>query len=305
MKQDDAEMSSLVIELQHDALNRSVPVSDLLRKALVVARKLSLSDSQDWIEKELGRYDNSDEIPSYREVSGQLRAWNPYRGWIPVICKNTWKAEMLSKRKTSQPIAEIEKLLQDKPTDSPLQIPLPHDIQRDLCKNMPLETEITLFVQETALVRIIDAARTIILKWALKLEEDGILGEGLSFSEKEKQQADAHSYNITNFFGPVQSSQFQQGSVRSAQVSARFDFDVDTLRLLLEKIRGELVNLSLSADSRAEAEAEVETVDVQLRSPKPKQSIIGEGLQSLRAILEGAGGGTAAHLVIELGNFLL
>ena len=37
-------MNSLVLELQRDALHKNVKVSDLLRKALVVAKKLEIKN---------------------------------------------------------------------------------------------------------------------------------------------------------------------------------------------------------------------------------------------------------------------
>jgi hypothetical protein len=73
-------MGSVVRELQQDALNRDVEISDLLRKALVVARKLGLDDFQAWINNELNGYAKGEEVPEYRQISGQARAWNPYRG---------------------------------------------------------------------------------------------------------------------------------------------------------------------------------------------------------------------------------
>jgi hypothetical protein len=298
-------VASVVLELQRDALNQGVRVSDLLRKSLVVARKLGLSEFQQWIEEELSGYKDAREIPDYREVSGQIRAWNPYNGWIPVLFQDPREGERLSKRKSGQSIAEIENLLEGKSTDSSLHMPFPQEVQRRLCKGMPFETEVTLFTQYSGLVRLVDAVRTIILNWSLKLEEDGILGEGLSFTPEEKHQAGSHSYNITNFFGPVQGPQVQQGSERSVQVSATFDFNVEAVRALLDRFRAHLDALDLNPSTRAEAEAEIATVDAQLRSPRPKPSIVREGLQSLRSILEGAGGGAAAQLLIELGKLLL
>jgi len=47
---------SLVLELQKEALDQRVSVSHLLRKALVVVRKLKLSEFQNWIEIELNGY---------------------------------------------------------------------------------------------------------------------------------------------------------------------------------------------------------------------------------------------------------
>ena len=43
-------MSSLVEELQRDALDSKIYVSDLLRKSLVVATKLNLADFSKWVE---------------------------------------------------------------------------------------------------------------------------------------------------------------------------------------------------------------------------------------------------------------
>lgn len=37
-------------------------------------------------------------------------------------------------------------------------------------------------VSHTAVVKIVDAVRTVVLNWALKLEEDGVVGEGMSFT---------------------------------------------------------------------------------------------------------------------------
>jgi AbiTii len=88
---------SLVLELQEDCLGTDTSTLAVLRKALVVARKLGVSDLREWIQLELNGYGRADEIPKYRIVSGQLKAWNPYQGWIGVIFKDSDVATMLSK----------------------------------------------------------------------------------------------------------------------------------------------------------------------------------------------------------------
>src|SRR5262245_49927898 len=107
-------MSSVVLELQQEALDRKAPVSGLLRKALVVARKLGLQDFEAWVSKELSGYgdDDGDSVPAYRIVNGQVRAWNPYNGWVPVIFKDPQHGEMLSQRACGQSVAEIESLIE-------------------------------------------------------------------------------------------------------------------------------------------------------------------------------------------------
>jgi hypothetical protein len=47
----------LILELRTDAMESKVAVSDLLRKALVLAEKLEITESQNWIGLELGGYD--------------------------------------------------------------------------------------------------------------------------------------------------------------------------------------------------------------------------------------------------------
>ena len=71
---------------------------------------------------------------------------------------------------------------------------------------------------------IIGAARTIILNWTLKLEEDGILGEGLTFSSVYRQKAtNSQVSNVTNFFGNVGQSQIQQHSPNASQFTVSED----------------------------------------------------------------------------------
>lgn len=104
-------MSSIVLELQQDALNRNVLTSDLLRKALVVARKLRVQEIQTWLDLELNGYGDGADIPDYRKIWGEVRAWNPYHGWQPVVFQNA-KIETLVKTRTcSQAAAELESLV--------------------------------------------------------------------------------------------------------------------------------------------------------------------------------------------------
>ena len=297
-------MSSVVVELQREALDRTVRVSDLLRKALVVARKLGLREFQAWVEKELKGYGKEDDPPDYREVSGEIRGWNPVRGWIPILFEDPKEGERLSRRKCGQSIAEIEHLLEGKREKGSLHMPFPQELQRRLSRGFGFETQVTLFTQYTGMARIIDSVRTIVLNWALQLEEDGIVGEGLSFTAREKEVAERSPQNIRNFFGPVQSPQIQQGSTQPIQVSASLTLDAAAIVSFVANIRKALGLMELPDDRRREAEAEVATLESQMASPKPKASILRESLDSLRRILEGAGGSVAGQLLVELEKIL-
>lgn len=85
-------MSSLVQEIQRDATDPDVGVSLLLRKALIVATKLKVTDETHWISLELSGYDRElDEIPGYRELRGLPQVHNPYHGFIPFRCRRRCK----------------------------------------------------------------------------------------------------------------------------------------------------------------------------------------------------------------------
>jgi len=61
--------NSIVLELQRDAVDGATRVSDLLRKALVVARKLSIPEFEAWINQELSGYEQA-QAPAYRLMEG-------------------------------------------------------------------------------------------------------------------------------------------------------------------------------------------------------------------------------------------
>ena len=88
---------SLVIELQQEAINPEAKVSDLLRKALVVAAKLNVGEFRQWIEQELHGYKgDADSIPKYRHIKGELKATHPMYGLVPAIISDSELEDKLS-----------------------------------------------------------------------------------------------------------------------------------------------------------------------------------------------------------------
>ena len=67
-------------------------------------------------------------------------------------------------------------------------------------QRFPLEP--VRIIGRNKLASIIDTVRTTILEWALKLEAEGIMGQGMTFSEEEKRKAAVSTeIHITNFQG--------------------------------------------------------------------------------------------------------
>jgi hypothetical protein len=182
-------MTSLVEELQRDALNSSVSVLDLLRKALVVATKLNINEFKKWIEMELDGYSDKKTIPDYRHVVGQLRGYNPNRGWIPCVLPVELD-EIISKGSICQPISELQNLIEISENFLYLAIPS-QDTLREI---FDFHTNYALEINNPQVSRILEHTKNIILRWSLQLESDGILGDGMTFDNKEKSIASHKDY---------------------------------------------------------------------------------------------------------------
>lgn len=296
-------MNSLVLDLQREALDSNAPIAELLRKAIVVAKKLSVREFDLWASNELSGYPSDVTVPPYRIIRGEIKAWNPYHGWIPVLMQDSEQAERLSMRANNQGVAELESLLKSKDDGGLLQMPFSKSVEQSLMSGMSVNLVPTLVVPRTAVVRILDTVRNAVLNWSLQLERDGILGEGLSFSVDERRIAAGHVYNITHFHGSVSGSQIQQFSTDSTQ-SQSSGPDLAALARFVGQLRESAPELALSPEKQEELQADLATIDTQLRSPNPKGPVIRESLRSIRNTVEGATGSLiASGILSQLSRF--
>lgn len=296
-------MNSLVLELQKDALDKNTRVSDLLRKAFVVSKKLSIIKIEEWLENELNGYPSNSNIPDYRTVHGQIKVWNPYQGWQPLNFSDPEEAEILAKRKINQSIGELDSIIENN-KDGELQVPFTQNIINSLMKSMEIPLHPVLFISYSEVIKILNVVRNTVLHWSLQLEKEGILGEGMSFSKKEKQIADKVTYQITNYIGSMQNSQLQQDSSGAIQ-KLNIGINIDDLLAFITELNKSIDKLDLEENEKQKLITGIGTIENQANSPKPKQKIIFESLKTLRTILEGVTGNIiAAGLLSKLGQFL-
>lgn len=192
----------LVLQLQHLATDNSTDVTELLRKALVVATKLGLGAFREWADHELHGYDSGD-VPKYRRVHADLRAMNPYRGLIPFLIHDRELQDLVCNVPIPDSIGSLADLLANRRgSDDCLMVQFSASQKQALMKMQdafePLEPVRTVGRNQVA--AILDAVRTTILEWSLALEADEILGEGMTFSPDEKKRAH-ESIRIDNFQG--------------------------------------------------------------------------------------------------------
>lgn len=294
-------MESIVIELQQEALKKNTPITDLLRKSLLVATKLKVSEFEIWIQNELNGYRDcaEAEIPSYRHLTGIPQVMNPYHGWQDIIFENNKTANIFSKRAYAQSISEIEYLIENYKHPGRFEMSYSAETIQILMKSMKIDLTPILHISEASISAIIDSVRNIILKWALKLEEDGIYGSGISFNEEEIKKAQKESYIVNNFYGEIRNSQIQQGTHNSTK---NFDSKIDksSLEIILKEIQSEISKATISQNYLNDIYAEIETIKAQIKSSKPKFNIVKESMNSIKDFLTAAGSGVTANIIFEI-----
>ena len=293
-------MTALVPELVNAAIDTSISLGDLLRRALVVARRLAIPELVEWLNSELNGYD-SESVPAYRRIQGQLMAENPFRGTIPFF-PSPDIVELLSDFEVRQSAFELIRLAQN-PTS--VFSHFPPNVEHTLMKMMQESNGITmrpvLKFSPVQVQGVIEKVRSQVLDFALDLESKGVLGEGMSFSQEEKQIVQQQHYH----FQDVNGSQIQIGSERANQTMTQTNGDMSAVLALIDLLHDSIEREHIAEDARNELQAELATLQAQAASPKPKWPIIKATVSSIKAILENTAGGMLATQLLPYLNAIL
>lgn len=181
---------SLVLQLQSEAIDDSASISGLLMKAKLVAAKLGLDDLTEWIEFELGGYPSREQVPPYRRFQCKPEALNPYVGWIPIDFGVIPK-KILYEFTTIYMQESISSVEKHAAGSGKLEMSMPAMLTQMLYsgRNSEDRFKISWRFSANVLSGVLTAVRDRILTWSLDLEKQGILGEGVSFSFREKEIA--------------------------------------------------------------------------------------------------------------------
>lgn len=288
-------MNGLVSELQKACLDSSVRTAQVLQKAYVVARKLEIKEFEAWVSKEINGYKDADEIPDYRFVTGQIKVWNPYRGWIPVIADDPKAQRILNSRPASQPLGELEDTVVRAGSGN-LTMTFTPEQERDILGPNSLFANPKLHLSAGVVQGIVDKVRHIVLEWCLDLEAQGVVGEGMTFSAQEKKAAESAQNIEVHYHGNV--SQSQVATDRSSQVM-NTSVNLEEMRTFVRELREHLGALQLTTDQQAQVLADLASIESQLSAPKPSGGIITEALKSIRNIAEGMVGSLLASGVLS------
>lgn len=299
-------MSSIILELQNEASNSNSSVSDLLRKAKIVAVKLGLDDFLKWIENELNGYDTKEEseLPSYRIISGEAKAWNPYYGWRPILFSDIESQRLLSVRSINQKIGELDDLMKSE-SEGPFFVDYNPEAKKAIREAIKSDTDIKFMVSKNSVAGILEGVRNIVLDWSLKLEKEGVMGEGMTFSKEEKEKVDNKDFrigNIENFNGVIGGSMSGNSSININQIK---ESNREELKNLTEQIKKYTKEIGLEKKEENELKEKTNDLDASLKVEKLDSKKIGSIISSIKNILEGATGSVVAQgILFSLQKFI-
>ncbi|WP_176548704.1 hypothetical protein [Bacillus cereus] len=286
-------MRSIVIDLQEEAYSSNPDFTALLRKAYVVARKLKIAEFEKWINNELNGYKNPEDIPDYRMVRGKLYYFHPYHGWYPLGIENAELENKITTHEIGEPISQLQLLSSGDESPS---LSFQGEMRNMLSDSIGMQTHFSLRLDRSELIRILDICRNIILDWSLRLEGDGIMGEGMTFSEKEKQTATKEGYTINNFYGSNSNYQIQQDNQLAMQTmnNESTGLNINEITTLLDQIQDNIGQAGLDNDSKIEVQEQLNQIEQQLEANTPDKGIIKNLFESVKGKLIESGSGFVA-----------
>lgn len=296
----DPKRVGLILEIQQDAISKNRDVSSLLRKTKVAAVKLKQHDAISWINSELDGYDCSyDELPNYRKAHGILKAKNPYHGLVPYFIENDETEELLTRTPFFEGVGTLEKLLAGQDKGSILHYSLSSAARNLLIKSMDIAMEPILLVSYSQIETILNKVTSLVLDWALELEANGILGDGMTFStDDEKRASEVTQTIIAQNIGTVGNT--SEGATTNIEIASSGTQQIDQRKLSGLLAQARQASELLPVEMREETLGLLSQIE-NAKSDEDKRN----GLNSLKNVLEGATGNIAAQGIIQLISTLL
>lgn len=290
-------MEPIVLQLQNDCLNSQISISTLLRKAKLIASKLKLIEFETWLESELSGYQCApNDLPEYRKGMGAPKMFSPYHGWQNIVIGNSELDKIISTCHLFQAISEIEHMI---PTSENGFIVLGFSgpVRDFMHQDLNIQLQCGLFLSTSVLVGVLEGVKNSVLDWTLKLEQNGIIGEGMSFSKNDIEKAQT----VTNHF--YNSNVGVVGAVSGDANNSHFyttsgEINQQEVMRLVQQIREASPGLP---DQIAEAiVAPISQLEDGANSKD--KSKIQSAFKGIRSVLEGASGNlVAAGILAALG----
>ena len=163
-------MEQSVYELQQMALDKNADIEELLRKAYLIAVSTNQKDIEKWILNEQNGYQSVDDLPEYRFLRGELKAYN-FGRWIPTQFSKQEQAEAFSKLPFTESVSGIVEAYQNS-SNGIASYSITDALTQALNKNGSFVTVYNYFVSTGQLKQVISSIQNKILYWTIELEKN-------------------------------------------------------------------------------------------------------------------------------------
>ena len=284
------DMEDIILELQTELMSSNCDIVNVLRKAHLIASKLKLVDLDNWIQSELNGYPNQKLCPEYRKMKGTLKAFNPYRGWIPVIIQNPKFEKKMCEIKIIESISQLLNLCELSKNELIIKYSGEQQSLLNEISNFPIPTRYALYIQTSSVKDIIEKVKNKILEWTLTVDLEGSIGENMILSYQEKDSTLDGSRTVNNYYAPINNVSIISGNNNTVVFSyERVKIAIDETKKSIKESKLSKKNLEIALELLDEIENKIE----QKKSPYSlKSSFVG-----LKDFLISVGANVAAGLI--------
>ncbi|MBQ3705619.1 MAG: nucleotide-binding protein [Clostridia bacterium] len=165
-------MSKQFEELRRELFKSDCDVVLALRLAHTIAKKNKMNDFDMWIQNELNGYKcTTKDLPNYRKIKGNIKALNPFYGWIPYVIEDNELENLFSTATMFEPISSIVQLCKDQ-KNSIYTFRYRGDIHKKLEEQVDAELDIQLHVNIAHICNIIEAVKSRLTEWVIENDID-------------------------------------------------------------------------------------------------------------------------------------
>ena len=270
------------------ASDPTVKTADLLRKALVVARRLKQPEWATWIGYELQGYPDEVELPPYRQMRCELMARDSARRLIPIQFDDPQVAYLYTWCRCGQPVGPLEEAVIP---GKPLSFCFAADVAVEMMQALRISRVPERVLGVNQVRGLIDAVRDKLLSRALDLAEAGI--------EEDKMPSPPQPLAPVTFH--------IEGGFHGGQVMVSSPGGQQQQTVTGEQKAAGPSGLAQGSTDAPRQPADLDTRQREQDSLKPHVAtakrkwplIVVLAGSSLLAVLQGAGGGVLSELVLK------
>ncbi len=284
-------MPTHISELIAMVSDPTIAISTLLRKAKVTARLLQQPEAVSWIDHELQGYPDDSLVPPYRQRRGRLAVRRDGITYLLPVA-NTERAKQWQTCPISQPVSELAAMAA---TGKPLRVKFPPEILPLIMAELGTAMEVEISLSAVQVQALIEAVRDRVLDWVLALDEAGIHRDGMHSTSQERlqtQQVPSMSIRVGDNATGVQILMNSPGGQQQQTVTGQQK--AEALAALLPWLQKVIDEGRLSPSEQADLQANHAALQALASAPTQSWPVIGAMANSVRVILEGAGGGVLA-----------